>query len=129
MYRLKHLNAIMRAPKYVRACFAADVIEGRSALHPNVDLLAVLARISTSSVRRALQLTPDQRAAVRRGERPLVLPPAAAVVAEPPVELDEITAKRRVAEIVAAIGIEATFSLLTEYEAAWWRPAEMRDVA
>jgi hypothetical protein len=124
-YYLEPLKTILQAPKHYRACVAADIMAGRFALPPTVDVLAKIYEISACSIRRAAQLSDDERAAVCRGERPLVLPRPES----PAKQLDGNTAKHRVAQIVAAIGLEATFNLLAEHEAAWWHPREMQDVA
>lgn len=73
-YFLEPLKAILRAPKCYRACVAVDIMVGRFTIPPNVDVLSKLFDISLCSIRRAAQLDENQRAAVCRRERPLVLP-------------------------------------------------------
>lgn len=121
-YYLEPLKAILQAPKCYRACVAADIMIGRFTLPPTVDVLAKLYEVSPCSIRRAAQLDDDQRAAVCRGERPLVPP-------RPAPATSEGGPQKRLASIVTEIGLEATFNLLAEHEAAWWRPQEIRDVA
>jgi hypothetical protein len=62
-----------KLPKAVRACGAADLLDGLAVLLPTLRLAAKVSGISVSSVTRARRLTPEQRDAVRR-ERPLSLP-------------------------------------------------------
>jgi hypothetical protein len=58
-----------------RACLAADIIDGRVILQGlTAKAVAALVGVSVGSVDRALRLTPQQRAEVCRGDRPLVTP-------------------------------------------------------
>src|SRR5262249_14543651 len=64
-----------------RACLAADIIDGRVILQGlTAKAVAALAGVSVGSVDRALRLTPEHRAEVCRGDRPLVQPRARAPV-------------------------------------------------
>jgi hypothetical protein len=67
----------VRATKATRACNAADAIDGVTVLgRPTLKLAAAAFGVSVGYVTSALRLPPDQRQAVRRGERPLILPRA-----------------------------------------------------
>jgi len=58
-----------------RACLAADIIDGRVILQGlTAKSIAGLVGVNLGYVDRALQLTPEQRAEVCRGDRPLVAP-------------------------------------------------------
>jgi len=58
-----------------RACVAADIIDGRLILQGlTAKSIAGLVGVNLGYVDRALQLTPEQRAEVCRGDRPLVAP-------------------------------------------------------
>src|SRR5262249_31522870 len=60
-----------------RACLAADIIDGRVILQGlTAKAIATLVGVNLGYVDRALRLTPEQRAEVCRGDRPLVLPQA-----------------------------------------------------
>ena len=64
----------MRASKSTKACDAADVIDGLAVLqNPTLRLAAAAYGVSIGSLTRARRLTPEQRQAVRRNERPLIL--------------------------------------------------------
>jgi hypothetical protein len=65
----------LRVSKSVKACGAADVVDGHAVLqNPTLRLAAAAYGVSLGSVARARRLTPEQRQAVRNGQRPLVLP-------------------------------------------------------
>jgi len=58
-----------------RACLAADIVDGRVVLQGlTVKAIAALVGVNVGYVDRALRLTPEQRAEVCRGDRPLVTP-------------------------------------------------------
>jgi hypothetical protein len=79
-----HGLLLKRNAKSARACDAADVVDGLAVLQNlTVRLVATAYGVSESTVALARRLTPDQRQAVRRGQRPLVLPRAAALPAPP----------------------------------------------
>src|SRR5262249_52958948 len=75
-----------------RACFAADVIDGKIMLAGlTVKSIAALVGVCPAYVHRALNLTPEQRIEVRRGDRPLVRPHCAPL----PTEWDELVKELR----------------------------------
>src|SRR5262249_16382766 len=58
-----------------RACLAADIVDGRVVLQGlTVKAIAALVGVNVGYVDRALRLTPEQRAEVCRGDRPLLAP-------------------------------------------------------
>jgi hypothetical protein len=123
-----------RATKAAKACDAADAADGFIKLQNlTLRVVAVAWGVSVGSVARARCLTPEQRDAVRRGERPLVLPqapaepltlPAAppppnapATPSVPPVTAGEIVdARDRLNRLVKEIGIDAVLNLLATTE-------------
>ena len=118
-----HSPLHLRASKGAKACDAADVVDGLAVLqNPTLRLAAAAYGVSLGSVARARRLTPEQRQAVRRGERPLVLPrtpsaPPAPVPAIAPATSPAIMDTRaKLAEIVNEIGVEATLELLAATE-------------
>jgi hypothetical protein len=118
----------LRASKAVKACDAADAVDGLAILGaPTLRLAATAYGVSIGSVARALRLTPEQRQAVRQGKRPLILPrapaapPAPPVPAIPPPAPPVITpvimgVHERLKEIVSEIGLYATLDLLAASE-------------
>jgi len=101
-----HSLAHRKTPKAVAACDAADLVDGLVRLqNPTIRVAAVVCGVSQSSVVAALRLSPVQRAAVRRDERPLVLPPLKALPA--PMSVEE-----RLADIVSDVGMATTCSAL-----------------
>jgi hypothetical protein len=98
-----HSQPHQKSRKASAACAAADVLAGVGPLRITRSLVALKHGVSTSSVARAQRLTPEQRDAVRRGERPLVLP-----VIEGP--------QQRLAAIVDEIGLDRTLNLLNAFE-------------
>jgi len=117
----------MRASKATKAVDAADVLDGLVVVqNPTLRLTAAAYGVSIGSVARARRLTPEQRQAVRRGERPLILPrapsapPALPVPptapATPPVSPVVMGARERLDAIVAEIGLSATLDLLAATE-------------
>jgi hypothetical protein len=120
----------MRASKSARACDAADVVDGLAVLQNHTLRLAAAAYgVSLGSVARARRLTPEQRQAVRKGQRPLILPcaPSAPQVlpappvpstapTTPPISPVTMGARERLDKIVAEIGLSATFDLLAATE-------------
>ena len=89
--------------KAARACDAADLLDGFAVLLPTSRLVATISGISTSSVSRAQRLTPEQRAAVRRGERPLSLP-------------RRVCPQEQLSQIVDEIGLDRVRNLLWAFE-------------
>lgn len=87
-----------RMPKSAKACDPADVMDGFASLQNlTLKLVSTAFGVSISSVVAAQRLTPDQRAAVRRGQRPLSLPGATMAL---PV--------RQPADVVSALGTIVT---------------------
>jgi hypothetical protein len=116
-----------RGTKAAKACNAADVVDGLAVLqNPTLRLAATAYGVSIGSVARARRLTPEQRQAVRRGQRPLILPRApttpptlpvpSTVPAIPPVPPITMSARERLDEIVSEIGLGATLDLLAATE-------------
>jgi hypothetical protein len=117
----------MQASKAAKACDAADAVDGLTVVqNPTMRLAAAAYGVSVGSVARALQLTPEQRQAVRQGKRPLILPrapsvpPVLPVPATPPVPV-VITpvimgARQRLADIVNELGLDAVLNLLAASE-------------
>jgi hypothetical protein len=117
-----HSPLHMRASKSAKACDAADVVDGLAVVQNfTLRLAAAAYGVSIGSVARARRLTPEQRQAVRRGERPLILPrtpsapPVPATPAIPPVIMGP---RERLNEIVAEIGLNGVLDLLAVNERA-----------
>jgi hypothetical protein len=129
MWQVGNTKTIAQAPKFLRACFAADVLDGKFALSPTLDLVAAVFKVSSSSVSRARRLNPEQRAAVRRGDRPLVIPRTAPA----PVPIPSESPQQRLDGIVAEIGVERTLDLLAKHNggcpASWQFPLPLSDAA
>lgn len=129
-----HSLLTVRASKAVKACDAADAVDGLTKLqNPTIRLAATAYGVSTTYVGHALQLTPKQRQAVRRGERPLILPrapstpqaspalpalrvPTIAPATAPTSPVTMGDAHERLREIVSEIGLDATLNLLAATE-------------
>jgi hypothetical protein len=92
-----------KLPKAARACDAADLLDGFAILLTTSRLVATVSGISTSSVTRARRLTPEQRDAVRRGERPLSLP-------------RRVNPQELLSQIVDEIGLDRVRNLLWAFE-------------
>jgi hypothetical protein len=74
-----------KAPKAVKACDAANVLDGVAMLQNlTLKLVSTAFSVSVSSIVTAQRLMPDQRTAVRRGERPLTLPATATIALPAP---------------------------------------------
>jgi hypothetical protein len=102
-----HSLAHRKAPKAVAACDAADLVDALTRLqNPTIKVAAVACAVSQSYVVAALRLSPAQRDAVRRGERPLVLPPLKALPA--PVSVEE----RLTAAVAEIGGVNAAIEVL-----------------
>jgi hypothetical protein len=109
--------------KAALACLAANAASGWATRQP-LGELAQDYGISVGSLYRARQLSREEREAVQRGERPLVLPhtsvspsesvpPAAPVTLSPPTSMEE-EATACLAGIVLTFGTDKTLSLLAE---------------
>jgi hypothetical protein len=124
-----------RASKAVKACAAADAVDGLAVLQNYTLRLAATAYgVSIGSVARARRLSPEQRQAVRQGKRPLILPRApsapstppippalpgpSTAPATPPVSPVVMSARERLGQIVKEIGMSATLDLLAATEKA-----------
>jgi hypothetical protein len=118
----------MRTSKSAKACDAADVIDGLAVLqNPTLRLAAAAYGVSIGSVARARRLTPEQRQAVRRNERPLILPrapsappalPVSIAPATPPVPPVIMGARDKLAEVIAEIGADGVLNMLVAMERA-----------
>jgi hypothetical protein len=98
-----------KASKATKACLAARIVAGDVTLtNPTVKLIAYAVGVSPAYVHRALRLSAEEREAVERGERPLIMPTAAVRTPADPVQ--------RLAEIVAEIGVDAALGALAESE-------------
>jgi hypothetical protein len=111
--------------KAVRAVVGADILDGRVSLQNLTGKLVAQAQgISTTYLAAARRLSPAQRDAVRRGERPLIPPkpakPAlAAQLAAPfPPAIVAETPKQRLHNIVDEIGVTEALTLLAEIDRA-----------
>jgi hypothetical protein len=115
----------LRASKAARACDAADVVDGLAALqNPTMRLAAAAYGVSIGSVARARRLTPEQRQAVKQGERPLVLPsiplilPGPTTPASPSVSPVVMTPHERLDALVAEVGFDNVLTMLVVAEKA-----------
>jgi hypothetical protein len=120
----------LRASKAVKACLAADIVDGLAMLqNPTLRLAATACGVSLGSVARARRLTPEQRKAVGQKQRPLFLPRAPSAPSVLPAPLVPSTApttppvspvvtgpRERLNEIVAEIGLNAVIDLLAATE-------------
>jgi hypothetical protein len=97
-----------------RACLAADVVDGRVVLQGlTVKAIAALVGVNVGYVDRALRLTPEQRAEVCRGARPLVSPRGRAPAS--PIDWNAINDDDLV-EAVRRIGIDRALAAAVEAE-------------
>jgi hypothetical protein len=91
-----HSLSHRQLPKAVRAVLAAEVLDGRiRLLNPTLPMVADAAGVSSSYVAAARRLSPEQRQAVVRGTRPLVVRGVAT-----PVQ----SVEQRLVAIVAELG-------------------------
>jgi hypothetical protein len=91
--------------KAARAVLVAEVAEGSVTLTDlSLRQIAAVVGVSTAYAGAALKLTPAQRDAVRRGQRPLV---------EPHVRSAPLTPQARLEQIVGEIGVNETIETLT----------------
>jgi hypothetical protein len=120
-----------KLPKAVRAILGAEILAGERDLHPTVKLVAEAVGCSVAYVQAAQKLTPAQRQAVRRRERPLILPhtpavsPKSPVPAMPPAPATSpvlpvmANAQHRLAQLVAEVGgVDAAIEMLIGLERA-----------
>jgi hypothetical protein len=116
----------LRSPKSVRACDAADLVDGFSRLQdPTLRIAAAAYGVSLGSVARARRLTPEQRQAVRAGRRPLVLPRVPASPPKQPVTDVPVTpinpptiaeVQHCLADLVREVGLNTVLDLLVASE-------------
>jgi hypothetical protein len=107
----------VRASKSVKACCAADAVDGLTVLqNPTIRLVAAAFGVSIGSVARARRLTPEQRQAVKQGRRPLVLPRMPSVPPLPLAARPIVGPQERLAAIVDEIGFDRTVNLLHSFE-------------
>jgi len=99
-----------KSSKSVAACDAADLVDGLSTLqNPTIRVAAVARGVSQPYVVAALRLSPAQRDAVRQGMRPLILP-------RPRLPVPKPDPQRKLAEVVAEIGLNGVLDLLAANE-------------
>jgi hypothetical protein len=98
-----HVRCSTGSAKAARACDAADLLDGLAILLPTSRLVARIYEISRASVTRARRLTPEQRDAIRRDQRPLSLPRK-----KSPQEL--------LSDIVDELGLDRVRNLLWAFE-------------
>jgi hypothetical protein len=117
----------MRQSKATKACNAADALDGRVAVQNlTLRLMSAAYGVSVPYISRARRLTPEQRQAVRQGQRPLVLPRAlsappalpvpSTTPATPPVPPTVMSARERLGQIVNEIGLNGVLDLLAASE-------------
>src|SRR5262245_29951595 len=109
----------MRTSKSAKACDAADFVDGLAVLqNPTLRLAAAAYGVSMGSVTRARRLSPDQRQAVRAGQRPLVLPSRAApvptIITSPAAPV--MCPQEALSWVVSQIGIDRTLNLVNCFE-------------
>jgi len=104
-----------RMCKAERAILAADIIDGRIVLQGlTVKTIAGLVGTNISYVYQALKLTPEQREAVRRGDRRLILPqPAPAPAFDWSAVSDDV-----LIEAIRQVGLDRALSAAVEAERA-----------
>jgi hypothetical protein len=112
-----HSLAHRKARKAVGACDAADLVDALTRLqNPTVKVAATACGVTQSYVVAALRLSPVQRDAVRRGQRPLISPSVKALPAPVSVEA-------RLADIVHDVGLTTTCTALQALSLALGRAA------
>jgi hypothetical protein len=129
LYRMKHLMTTtapprvvdahsllhLKAPKSTKAVNAADAVDGLVLVQNlTLRLAAAAYGVSVGSVARAHALHPEERDEVRRGWRPLVIPPEAPVAVK--IAPAPSSPQERLADIVAEIGISSALTMLATLE-------------
>jgi hypothetical protein len=113
----------LQVSKAVKACDAADLVDGLAILQRSTLRVAAVAYgVSLGSVARAKALPVEEREKVRRGQRPLVLPrtpvdpPKLPVVvpATPPFVTADV--EFRLACLVQDVGLDTVLDLLARTE-------------
>src|SRR5262249_23545629 len=107
--------------KAAKACDAADVVDGLAVLQNlTLRLVAAAYGVSMSSVVHARRLTPEQRQAVKRSKRPLVLPRTPAAPPVPAIVPGSVPRVMEVEKLVAAavgmVGVNGVLDLLAAKE-------------
>jgi len=98
-----------------RAILAAELVEGRVALEPPTGkTAAALCQVNSTYVGVALRLSPQARAAVLNGERPLLQPRRCTPA---PIDWTNVDDKMLV-EAVKLIGLDRTLNAAAEAERA-----------
>jgi hypothetical protein len=103
-------------PLAAKACDAADWMDGLVVVqNPTLRLAAVAYGVGLGSVARARRLVPEQRDAVRRGRRPLIMPrkAIAPTLATPMITSDP---REMLASVIDQVGVDGALSLLAAYE-------------
>jgi hypothetical protein len=124
---LRSLINTHKLTKAARAVLGAEIIAGEHDLRPTTKLVANAVGCSVGYLQAAKKLTPAERQAVRRGERPLILPhtPATPVKplvmppvapATPPVLPVTADARHQLDRLVKEIGFDAVLNLLAMTE-------------
>jgi hypothetical protein len=113
--------------KATRACDAADLVDGIAVLGSiTLRVAAAVEGVSVGSVARARRLTPEQRESVRRGKRPLVMPPSTlpalpvpsvvpATPSVPPVVM-VTTPRQKLDALVVEVGFDSVLTMLAAVE-------------
>jgi hypothetical protein len=97
-----------------RACLAADIIDGAIVLvAPTTRAVAEQVRCSATAVFAALRLSPDQREAVRKGERPLIQPQARSQLSFNWTAIDDAT----LTNVVRLAGVDRTLAIAATVDA------------
>jgi protein-disulfide isomerase-like protein with CxxC motif len=114
-HSLRHL----RASQAAKAIDAADLVDGLAVLQNlTLRMAATAYGVSMGSVTRARRLSPDQRQAVRAGQRPLVLPSPAApvptIITSPAAPV--MSPQEALSWVVSQIGIDRTLNLVNCFE-------------
>jgi hypothetical protein len=117
-----------RATQAVKACAAADLVDGFTHLqHPTQRVAAAAYGVSMASAARACCLTVEERDQVRNGERPLVLPapvpkpvPTTVPATPPTPPTTTINAEQRLLESLDELGLDAVLLLLVDREQRAW---------
>ena len=120
----------LKDSKAVRACNAADCSYGQVLLvNPTLKVLVTAFNVSVAYITAAKRLSADERDAVRRGERPLVIPQPTPRVADP---------LARVGALVEELGVSQLLSLVVAHQGEqrfmWWQlendwqDVDLRDV-
>ena len=114
-HSLRHL----RASQAAKAIDAADLVDGLAVLQNlTLQMAATAYGVSMVSATRALRLSPDQRQAVRAGQRPLVLPSPAApvptIITSPAAPV--MSPQEALSWVVSQIGIDRTLNLVNCFE-------------